>query len=399
MPFDKNTVDIVLYHSPCPDGYGSAFVVWNYLKRTYGIERAEQVKYIGCRHNESRTPGDEFYQNLVGKNVLMCDFSYSLPIIRQIIDSAASFLVLDHHKSAEDNLCDLEDEYKIFDMKRSGVGITWDFYFPNEPLPDFLAFIQDRDLWKYELADTARFTAFFHHQPSDFSLWETYLQTDILKDAIITGGHWLAYRDELVGQAVKNASYVIQEINNQYCIVLYVNNMQFKSEIGSELFKRFPDGDFSCIWHYDLFYDKTVVSLRSTDERMSVIPIAQDHQGGGHRNASGGFMKGCNGSLNYPIVKDGQFLQMLINRKRRERESVVYLLDCKTEFQNRWDDISCKYLDLLVRKCPDADYFVFVCPSGKHPCYDTIEYSRIELCMDESSIMDHFGSCKGEISD
>lgn len=35
LTFNKDIIDIVVYHGPfCPDGFGSAFVVWGYYKRT-----------------------------------------------------------------------------------------------------------------------------------------------------------------------------------------------------------------------------------------------------------------------------------------------------------------------------------------------------------------------------
>ena len=104
--FDKDDIDVVLYHGSCSDGFGSAFVVWYYLKTSENIEILEQsklssigshfgdgnrilldqrgpngtpcqkeVKFIPCYFfKEGESLDKEFLNQMTGKNILMCDF-------------------------------------------------------------------------------------------------------------------------------------------------------------------------------------------------------------------------------------------------------------------------------------------------------------------------------------
>ena len=64
-------------------------------------------------------------------------------------------VILDHHITAQEALKDVP--YAIFDMNQSGVGLTWSYFFPEEQLPHFLAMIQDRDLWRWQLQGSKEF--------------------------------------------------------------------------------------------------------------------------------------------------------------------------------------------------------------------------------------------------
>jgi oligoribonuclease NrnB/cAMP/cGMP phosphodiesterase (DHH superfamily) len=91
---NKDEVDVVLYHGDCHDGFGSAFIAWLYF------DGGRDIQYIACHH------GTEFvdYEKVTGKNVLMCDFAYPLKELSKIIEVCNSFLVIDHHQTAQARL-------------------------------------------------------------------------------------------------------------------------------------------------------------------------------------------------------------------------------------------------------------------------------------------------------
>ena len=107
---DRNKINIVLYHARCFDGFACAFIVWYYYKQHFGIEAANNIIYIPCQHQGESSDGlvkklpDEFMKKLVGKNILMCDFSYNSDQLSKIISVSNSFMILDHHKTAEAEL-------------------------------------------------------------------------------------------------------------------------------------------------------------------------------------------------------------------------------------------------------------------------------------------------------
>lgn len=364
---DKNNIDIVLYHGSCSDGFGSAFIIWYYYKLKFGIQRANELKYIPCYYQIKNELEQSFIDSMRNKNVIMSDFSFKYTQLTQIIDVANTFIILDHHKTAQDNLKNIADHMKIFDMDRSGVGITWDFFFPDQPLPTFLAYIQDRDLWTFKLPATNSFVTYFYDQKFDFEFWETFLNEDVVSNAVIKGQNWSEYQKVMMDKIIKKTSYVIQQINNEYTVVLYNNSSEFKSDIGNKMFNSFPIGDFSCVWNYDLYKNETYYSLRSTDDRMDVSKIASEFGGGGHRNASGIVFKDMVGCLPYERVNDPGVLALLLYRKKGcltldNNEHTYSLFDVK-EIKPEW--LEEKYLNLIKKKCKDSLIIVFNKPSDQ----------------------------------
>jgi uncharacterized protein len=128
---------LVLYHAACRDGFAAAWAIWR------------------------RFPGSEFVPvaygsdppDVVDRDVVIADFSYARPVMERIADQCASLLVLDHHQTAEAALKNFAHPKArvVFDMNRSGAGITWDHFFPGQPRPWLIDYVEDRDLWRHKL--------------------------------------------------------------------------------------------------------------------------------------------------------------------------------------------------------------------------------------------------------
>jgi uncharacterized protein len=85
-------MDIVYYHAPCQDGWVAAFVA----KLKY--PEAELIPLTYGRFND----GDLVFQS-AGKDVLMVDFSLKSREANDALNaSAKSLLILDHHKTAQE---------------------------------------------------------------------------------------------------------------------------------------------------------------------------------------------------------------------------------------------------------------------------------------------------------
>ena len=313
---DKKNIDAVLYHGKCTDGFASAFCVWLYSKQNYEIDVANKIEYIPCTHSTNTVLEDKFIQKLTGKNILMCDFSYKYDLLVQIIEVANSFMILDHHKTAELDLDKIPSELKVFDMKRSGAVITWNFLFPDTQLPKVLQHVQDRDLWTKIIEGTDEFTTYISEQDLTFELFESLLSEEKLTSAITDGTNWLEYKKSLVTKGAKRAYECIQKINNKLMIVLYVASIpEFTSDIGNKVFEFFPLGDFSAVFSHGLENNMTYFSLRSMDDRQDVSVIAKQCGGGGHRNASGMAVSGIVPYLPFEHTYDTEILNILKNKK------------------------------------------------------------------------------------
>jgi oligoribonuclease NrnB/cAMP/cGMP phosphodiesterase (DHH superfamily) len=276
-------IDFVIYHDKCHDGFGSAFAIWHYFKTKFGLDRANAITYHGATHS---TANETVLPECTGKNVIICDFSYKYPDICKIIEQSKSFFLIDHHKGAQQNLEQLDSKYKIFDMNFSAAVLTYVYLHGAEAeVPDLYKYIQDRDLFTRKLEFNEEFSIAIFTKPMTFNEFEKYLDPVEVQALITQGKNYIPYQKNLLQNCLA-ASAMITVAQNGYNIA-YSNNSMFKSDMGNLVFSVYTKADFSAIYHYDNATDKTYYSLRSTNDRMDVIPIANKFGGGGHRNSSG----------------------------------------------------------------------------------------------------------------
>ena len=142
----KQSRNVCLYHRNCNDGLGAALAVW--LKYP---EMNPDTDFVAVQYQQD-PPWELIYDN----NIFIVDFSYPLATIERIAEVAKFVTLIDHHKTAQQDLARLDDLMLpnvicIFDMSRSGAALTWDFLFTDPELPLVFQYIQDRDLWTKEL--------------------------------------------------------------------------------------------------------------------------------------------------------------------------------------------------------------------------------------------------------
>ena len=151
--------DVVLFHSGCPDGIGAAFPFYLNHKQN----NIKNKLYIGVKHYQ---PYPKSF--IKGKNVAIVDFSYNRTVIKNMAKYAKFILILDHHKTANDQLNEIDRELKnvqfIYDPERSGAQIAWDYVFNYNQRPLFIDYIADRDLWEWKLHDSRNVNTGMYHK-------------------------------------------------------------------------------------------------------------------------------------------------------------------------------------------------------------------------------------------
>lgn len=158
----------IWYHGGCNDGLMSAAVTYSWL-RNMGVPKenimAEPVSY---RH----TPKP--FNNPHG--IFIVDFSIDPELLNQYAlqvgeQSGGFVLTIDHHDSALSKHSDwlvsnraAENNLFIFDNNYSGAGLCYALFYDSYPdqsvLPDAVADVQDRDLWKFERPNSREFHLF-----------------------------------------------------------------------------------------------------------------------------------------------------------------------------------------------------------------------------------------------
>lgn len=284
MALNKDSIDLVIYHGFCQDGFSSAFTAWLYLG---GIN----VEYYGAKHGNP--PPD-----VKGRNVLICDFSYNYATVCDMIKETNSLLIIDHHKTAEKELENIPDEYKIFDMDHSGAYLTWRYFYPNNHVPKFILYVEDKDLWKFKHEETMPFTQYLNCVEQNFYNYRKLLRDDVVASFTNKGKTLLMSLKQDLDMLTRSAGMRREKLadGNIYNII-YVNSSIHKSELGNHLLSIYQGADFSAVYQYLEEKNITAFSLRSEDKRTDVAYIAKLYGGGGHRNASGLSLEGFNNSL------------------------------------------------------------------------------------------------------
>ena len=267
MFIDPNSVDFVIYHARCSDGFGAAWSAWKLL--------GDNATYYAAEHGDD--PPD-----VSGKNVAILDFCYSNSVIKKMIASAKSLIIIDHHKS---RVAEMEDiECKIFDMNRSGAMMAWNFFHPNVSPPLLIKYIEDRDLWRWKLPLSKEFSAVFDLVDFKFEDFEKYNNEEEIAKAQVLGGQILQYTKLALVKIERRA--VIKTMFGKKVAVINAN--YWIDEIGDDLAKT-CDCDFAMMWSYDHRKKAISVSLRSFKEDVDVSKIATRFPGGGGHKKSSGF--------------------------------------------------------------------------------------------------------------
>lgn len=267
--------DTFIYHEDCPDGLAAAWCA----RRKLG----DKITLLPYNHGPNIIPPD-----VSGKNVVIADYSFDAETTKKMIKEAASFVVLDHHASAMEKLEDIPPEYKVFTMAMSGATLSWCYFFPGEPVPLWLRYVEDKDIWRWVHPHSREYSA-----GADLNI-KTFEDMDRLHeggqeaiDALITEGKVLQrYIQKVVDRHVRKSQLCTLKGFPQYTAAV-VNSSVSASEIGNAICVQVQEADYAIIWQFDSISRQYIVSLRSNTDEVDVSKIAQTYGGGGHRRASG----------------------------------------------------------------------------------------------------------------
>lgn len=264
---------VVVFHFPCIDGFTAAWVARKYFQSIYEVEPI----FLPSSHG-SPLPDLEIFRD---KDVYLLDFTYPLDFLHAIQSVALTVLVIDHHKTAEEDLANFPDEDKVFDMSKSGAVLTHEHLFPNIEVPIFLKYVQDRDLWTNSLYRSEAVHAWISSWPMDFDTWN-FIDSEFRyrMSGIIQEGLALL---RLVNREVERVCASARWVTIGGSRVMAANSPLHTSEVAN----RLADGqDFGACWHQaenGVFQ----YSLRSSKDGLDVSEIARQYGGGGHARAAG----------------------------------------------------------------------------------------------------------------
>lgn len=276
---------LVIYHANCWDGFCCAWL----LSKAF-----PEAEFLAAHYGTEPPPA-------AGRDVIIADFSYKRPVLTEMAKAARSITVLDHHKTAQADLADLNlpGLSITFDMTKSGGRLTWEYLFSRGLLdrwddqqhlvhmptiaPWIVDYTEDRDLWRHALYCSREINAALRSYPLDFAVWDTLHERGVYEHGKVElaneGRAILRSESQIVQSHVKHA----REITLDGHKVLSVNATVLFSEIAGELATGRPFG----ICYFDRSDGKRQYSLRSREGGIDVSEIAKKHGGGGHPQAAG----------------------------------------------------------------------------------------------------------------
>jgi len=308
----------VLRHSDS-DGFGAAYAVWKALKDTC------ELLFIPVQY--SQDPPLNQLREFGPDKVFIVDFSYKAEELRALNAEFPDLTVFDHHKTALPELQAWLPTESVnpgkgsyfFDESLSGCGLVWNMFHldpewdveihefqPSLPMPEILLYVQDRDLWRFELEHSKEINAYIATLPEDFEVWDDFY----LPEAYTAGRAVLAFQDAQVTRRLRDVrmigfnpeakmfgfypplySAVLKEYVPQTVEVPFVNASENQSELGEAMCKAFPTSPFS-VSYCDRPDGKRSYSLRSS-RGFDVSAVCKAFGGGGHhkegKGGAGGF--------------------------------------------------------------------------------------------------------------
>ena len=277
----------ILTHGGCYDGFTAAWAIRKGLaqeRQRYGFEEIAD-KYFEVSYGQ---PVPEIPD---GEEVIIADFSYPEPILREIAERAHFLTLLDHHKTAQEALSVFaatkpDNCLVTFDMAKSGAMLAWQEFVSEKDISLFVRYIQDRDLWTKALPYHEEVTAYIHSYERDFDNWD-YLHAAINEgnlEAVVTQGTAiLRYKRERVKEIGKH--HRIQSVGGYDNIPVVNAPYNFSSDVCDWLLDEHPTAKFSA-YYFDRNDGLQQWGLRSRKD-FDCSVVAKMFGGGGHAQACG----------------------------------------------------------------------------------------------------------------
>ena len=258
---------VVIYHGKCPDGFGGAWAAW----KKFGAKAA----YLPAR-DRSAPPVP-----LKNKIVYIIDYTYDAPIIKKLLKDNIRVTAIDHHVSQAD-ATRLTEKY-LYDVKHSGAVLAWQYFHLGKKMPMLLRYVEDRDIWKWNVPHAREMLMLVDLAPFEFKAW-SQLAKDIddprihatyLKKGALLELHYRSLYEKLLPSAelVKFAGHKIYALNCPY---------YFADDLGHDLAMK--THSFALLWNEA--GGRIRCSLRSAG-KIDVAKIAKKYGGGGHKQSAG----------------------------------------------------------------------------------------------------------------
>jgi len=182
------------------DGHCSGAIVFKNYK---GGGDYRQINY------NMNFPFEDILKNEI---VVIVDFSLEVEKFKKLLKITDNIIWIDHHQTAIEKYKDFPEE--IDGIRRDGISaceLTWEYFFPEIPIPKVVKLLGDYDLWKFKYGEeTKKFQSgirLFETYPNSRE-WNKWLNPDYEPEEEIRMGEIaLKYRDNFYKGLIKAFSF------------------------------------------------------------------------------------------------------------------------------------------------------------------------------------------------
>jgi len=294
----------VFYHSGCPDGFLSSWIAKQAFDYNYVIKGEDgDNEYIPISYDDVEKYRNKILETCKDNNVYILDFSFPKDLIEQVAEISKKMVLLDHHKTAKANLQELIDSkrfsdktnknYIRFDMDHCGAYLTHQYFHEGQNygrsilVPRIIEYVQDRDLWKWELPESKEVNAAISSFEYDYEVWNDLMRIRIA-DLVTQGTSILRFQKQMVIRALAHVHVIkVDDSNGNASTFDAINSSILQSDIAHAFLESQEHSDIVAVYYItkELSGNLVRVSLRS--KLTDVSDIAKKFGGGGHKHAAG----------------------------------------------------------------------------------------------------------------
>lgn len=259
----------VLYHRD-NDGAFAAAAAYHVFKDT--------ATYISVQYGEEfpikeLTSTDEVY---------IVDFSYKKDLLDKVHKTVKKLVVLDHHKTAQEEL--LGTPYSIFDMYKCGCTLAWEYFRPDEEMPEIYKLVEDRDLFKNSMTYTEHVAeALYMYDLNNIpEIYDSIQDPSFLSRLIDVGNVLISYKVNHIEKTISKQANRVGIVNFEGHETAIYNAIGYIWDMAKPIRDEY---DVSVTMSYMMLSDACVFNMRSIGD-IDVSEIALKYGGGGHKNAA-----------------------------------------------------------------------------------------------------------------
>lgn len=265
---------VVLYHAHCTDGFASAWVAHKVFR--------ENASYVPVKR------GEIFPLGLENKEVYVVDFSYSKQDILFAESVTKKFVMIDHHFSSQEEI--ESAKIHLFNLDYSGCYLTYQYFFPEVPVPLFLHYISESDTYLRRLPNYEKYMPIVYARDATFEVFDEFEKLFESKEGLAHIEAMSSIVQEYKMNILRPVIESIHFIEFEGVIMPAVNAtlpINEKSEALHAIYEKFPP--VALIYRYDKGSWKC--SLRSNGDYDCTV-IATKYGGGGHKGSAGFAIEG-----------------------------------------------------------------------------------------------------------